>query len=92
MDDILKVTGLNKSYDNFSLKDVSFTLPEGCITGFIGVNGAGKTTTLRSILGLTSRISGHINFLVWTLKKMLVKSKIVLALSWMMVAFMMNYH
>lgn len=45
MDDILKVTGLNKSYDNFSLKDVSFTLPEGCITGFIGVNGAGKTTT-----------------------------------------------
>lgn len=60
MDDILKVTGLNKSYDNFSLKDVSFTLPEGCITGFIGVNGAGKTTTLRSILGLTSRISGHI--------------------------------
>ena len=62
MDDILKVTGLNKSYDNFSLKDVSFTLPEGCITGFIGVNGAGKTTTLRSILGLTSRISGHINF------------------------------
>ena len=26
MDDILKVTGLNKSYDNFSLKDVSFTL------------------------------------------------------------------
>ncbi len=24
MDDILKVTGLNKSYDDFSLKDVSF--------------------------------------------------------------------
>lgn len=92
MDDILKVTGLNKSYDNFSLKDVSFTLPEGCITGFIGVNGAGKTTTLRSILGLTSRISGHINFLGMDIEKMLVKSKIVLALSWMMAAFMTNYH
>ena len=26
MDDILKVTGLNKSYDNFSLKDVSLSL------------------------------------------------------------------
>ena len=24
MHDILKVTGLNKSYDNFSLKDVSY--------------------------------------------------------------------
>lgn len=69
MDDILKVTGLNKSYDNFSLKDVSFTLPEGCITGFIGVNGAGKTTTIRSILGLTSRMSGHINFLGMDMEK-----------------------
>lgn len=62
MDDILKVTDLNKSYDNFSLNNISFTLPEGCITGFIGVNGAGKTTTLRTILGLTSRTSGHISF------------------------------
>ena len=69
MDDILKVTGLNKSYDNFSLKDVSFTLPEGCITGFIGVNGAGKTTTLRAILGLTSRMSGHINFFGMDMEK-----------------------
>ena len=36
------VSGLNKSYGDFSLKDVTFSLPEGCITGFIGVNGAGK--------------------------------------------------
>ena len=63
MHDILKVTGLNKSYDNFSLKDVSFTLPEGCITGFIGVKGACNTTTIRSILGIHSRMSGHITFL-----------------------------
>lgn len=62
MDDILKVTDLNKSYDNFSLNNISFTLPEGCITGFIGANGAGKTTTLRTILGLTRRTSGHISF------------------------------
>lgn len=69
MDDILKVTGLNKSYDNFSLNNISFTLPEGCITGFIGVNGAGKTTTLRTILGLTSRTSGHISFLGMDMEK-----------------------
>ena len=42
MNDILTVSGLNKSYGDFSLKDVTFSLPEGCITGFIGVNGAGK--------------------------------------------------
>lgn len=69
MDDILKVTDLNKSYDNFSLNNISFTLPEGCITGFIGVNGAGKTTTLRTILGLTSRTSGHISFLGMDIEK-----------------------
>ena len=51
MNDILTVSGLNKSYGDFSLKDVTFSLPEGCITGFIGVNGAGKTTTLRTLLG-----------------------------------------
>lgn len=61
MDNILEVKGLNKHYDRFSLKDVSFCLPEGCITGFIGVNGAGKTTTLRTILGLTGRESGKIS-------------------------------
>ena len=51
MKNILEVSGLNKSYGNFALQDVSFALPEGCITGFIGVNGAGKTTTLRTLLG-----------------------------------------
>ena len=62
MDTVLDVTGLNKSYDSFSLKDVSFSLPEGCITGFIGINGAGKTTTLRSILGLARGVTGNVHF------------------------------
>ena len=60
MENILEVKGLNKTYQDFSLKDISFSLPEGCITGFIGINGAGKTTTLRSILGLTPIESGDI--------------------------------
>lgn len=62
MSDILRVSGLNKSYGDFSLKDVTFSLPEGCITGFIGVNGAGKTTTLRTLLGLAKKTSGSIAF------------------------------
>lgn len=60
MKNILDVTGLNKSYENFSLNDVSFTLQEDCITGFIGINGAGKTTTIRTILGLAQKDSGTI--------------------------------
>lgn len=60
MNNILEVTGLNKSYKNFSLTDVTFSLPEDCITGFIGINGAGKTTTIRAILGLVKKSSGTI--------------------------------
>ena len=60
MSDILKVEHLNKSYKDFALTDVTFSLPEGCITGFIGANGAGKTTILRTILGLTQKNSGSI--------------------------------
>ena len=62
MKDILRVENLNKSYKNFSLTDVSFSLSEGCITGFIGINGAGKTTTLRTILDLAKKDSGNIQF------------------------------
>ncbi|MCH5271315.1 MAG: ABC transporter ATP-binding protein [Lachnospiraceae bacterium] len=62
MSDILTVDGLNKSYGKFSLTDVTFSLPEGCITGFIGINGAGKTTTLRTLLGLSNKLSGNIRF------------------------------
>lgn len=60
MNSILEVTHLNKSYGDFALTDVTFSLPEDCITGFIGVNGAGKTTTLRSIMQLTPNASGTI--------------------------------
>ncbi len=60
MNYILEVIGLRKSYKNFSLDNVNFTLPEGCITGFIGVNGAGKTTTIKAILGLIQTTSGTI--------------------------------
>ena len=49
---ILEVSGLKKAYKNFELKNVSFSIHEDCITGFIGVNGAGKTTTLHTVTGL----------------------------------------
>ncbi len=57
---ILEVNGLCKSYRDFALKDITFSVPEGCIAGFIGVNGAGKTTTLKSILGLVRPSAGQI--------------------------------
>ena len=57
---ILEVRKLNKTYPGFSLSDVSFSLEEGKITGFIGRNGAGKSTTLGCILNLIAASSGEI--------------------------------
>ena len=49
-----------KSYPAFSLKDISFALPCGCIMGLVGENGAGKSTTIKLILDMVRRDSGSI--------------------------------
>lgn len=38
MTNCIEVRGLCKAFDGFALKDVSFTLPGGCIMGLIGEN------------------------------------------------------
>lgn len=58
---VLEAKNLCKAYTSgFELKNVSFSVPSGCITGFIGRNGAGKTTTLKVILGISQRRSGEV--------------------------------
>lgn len=57
---VLEVKHLCKYYDKFHLEDVSFSVEEGEIMGFIGRNGAGKTTTLKSILNLIHLTSGEV--------------------------------
>jgi branched-chain amino acid transport system ATP-binding protein len=42
------------------LRDVSFALPTGSMTGLIGRNGAGKTTLMKSIMGLLKPSRGAI--------------------------------
>ena len=60
MENILEIKNLCKKYDNFELKNVSFTLPKGMIMGFIGENGAGKTTTIKAILDIIQNYKGNI--------------------------------
>ena len=48
----IEIKNLKKGYQNFTLKDVNFSIPEGYVTGFIGRNGMGKTTTIKSMLSL----------------------------------------
>lgn len=52
MEPTIKVKNLNKKYEGFELKNISFEIPEGSIVGLIGENGAGKTTTIKSILNI----------------------------------------
>ncbi|NLB46357.1 MAG: ABC transporter ATP-binding protein [Microbacteriaceae bacterium] len=42
------------------LRDVTFQVAEGRMTGFVGGNGAGKTTTMRIILGVLAAHSGTV--------------------------------
>lgn len=57
----LQVKNLCKSYPQFTLSDVSFSVPKGAIMGLIGENGAGKSTVMKIILGMTRADSGKIS-------------------------------
>jgi ABC-2 type transport system ATP-binding protein len=55
----LTVTGLTKRYGSHeAVSDLSFSIPAGKVTGFLGPNGAGRTTTIRMILGLIRPSAG----------------------------------
>lgn len=50
---MIQVTNLSKTFGAVqAVKDVSFTAPNGRITGLLGPNGAGKSTTMRLITGI----------------------------------------
>lgn len=63
MNDSIRVSNLCKDYGSFQLKEISFTLQQGCMMGLIGENGAGKSTTLKLLLNLIKRDSGEISLL-----------------------------
>lgn len=49
---LLSVRGLRKAFGGLvAVRDVSFDVPHGCITGLIGPNGSGKTTVTNLITG-----------------------------------------
>src|SRR5262245_33152148 len=57
----IEVRGLTKTFGAVTaVRDMSFTAPDGKITGFLGPNGSGKTTTLRVALGLVRPSAGEV--------------------------------
>ena len=63
MTNAFMVSGLTKSYPDFVLDHVSFTVPSGSIVGLIGENGAGKSTTINAALGLVQKEDGIVSIL-----------------------------
>ena len=57
---VIELKNVSKDYGDFKLDNISFSVPEGSVCGFIGQNGAGKTTTISLILDIIKRDSGDI--------------------------------
>ena len=57
---MLSIKGLNKHYQNFSVENVTFDIPDGTVVGLIGENGAGKSTVIKCILGAVHPDSGEV--------------------------------
>lgn len=59
---MLEIINLTKSYDNNkkAVDDLSLTINDGEIFGFIGHNGAGKTTTIKCCVGILTYEKGEI--------------------------------
>ena len=62
MENILELQQVSKTFpkSNFTLDNISFSLPYGAILGFVGENGAGKTTTIGCILNTITKDGGRV--------------------------------
>lgn len=59
---VVEVQDLVKKYPSFELKNITFGLENGRITGFIGRNGAEKTTTIKAMLNMIHPDGGAVRY------------------------------
>lgn len=57
---VIEIKNVTKDYGDFKLDNISFSVQEGSVCGFIGQNGAGKTTTIKAILDSINVDEGEI--------------------------------
>ena len=63
MKHVIEVENLSKTLNgNIILQNVSFSVEEGKIYGFVGKNGSGKTMLFRILAGLVNRDSGSLKY------------------------------
>ena len=76
---MLEINHLSKRYKNssfYSVKDLSFTLKDGEIFGFLGKNGAGKSTTIKCITGILPFEEGEIKVCGYDIAKNPIEAKL----------------
>jgi len=57
---MITARGLTKHYGRtVAVRDLTFTVRPGVVTGFLGPNGAGKSTTMRMLIGLDRPDAGQ---------------------------------
>jgi ABC-2 type transport system ATP-binding protein len=60
---VLELRGLTRRYGEVvALDDLSFSVREGQMFGFVGPNGAGKTTAMRIVLGVLEPDAGEVRW------------------------------
>ncbi|MEK4251363.1 ABC transporter ATP-binding protein [Paenibacillus sp. FSL W7-1287] len=61
MENVIELKQVHKSFPNFQVKDLSFSVKKGFVTGFIGGNGVGKSTTIKMLMNLLQPDAGTIS-------------------------------
>jgi len=60
---MLELDGLTRHFgETTALEDLSFSVPDGVLFGFVGRNGAGKTKAMRIILGVLTADAGEVRW------------------------------
>lgn len=75
MQSIIEIKSLRKEYEEFVLDNISMDVPDGYITGIIGLNGAGKTTTIKLIMNLIRADGGEVRVFGEDSKKSEIETK-----------------
>lgn len=83
MDYAIQVKNLTKTYKDFTLDNISLSLPCGTVMGLIGENGAGKSTFINSLLNVVEAQYDQLHILGHDLKtqEKLIKQDIAVIFS-----------
>jgi ABC-type multidrug transport system ATPase subunit len=70
MSDVIRVKDLSKHFGELkAVQQLSFSVGEGQVYGFLGQNGAGKSTTIRMLMTLIEPTGGEIEIFGMNLRK-----------------------